>query len=576
MSERAIMYGLVHETRPDKDGVEYAEIPFATPGGTDEVFALPTQAIPIVFLPGIMGSPLITTVEGNRRMFLGQGHWAWRPDYSWTWMLTGFWRLGAAERRQLLDPQAVRPLEPEDADMDLLEDEDIVYGLSARDAALRGWGSTMVSSYAPVMSYLESNLRRIMQRGKISASTEAARPAAPARWGVLHGYERLTDEDIAQAAEWRFPVYAVGYNWLASNKEGAEYVKSRVDAIRQDCRDRLELQCDKVIFVTHSMGGLIARSYAQSYPDDVLGIVHGVQPAVGAPAAYARVRTGWEAPGFRLSRPKTSSEGLVSSWILGRDGNEVSAIFANAPGPLELLPNRQYGPNWLVIESGEGQTKTALFSVPAQDPYAEIYGRHDVWWRLMNPRAINPSDPTQAGLMSGWEDYLAQLSKARAFHDELGAYYHPSTYAHCGSDSHQKAWRRVTWSLQPLREINTGVLSSSPQAQGIREARLMMDGMKGHCEILDVSTAGDVMVNRNGQGVIRRSVGSSYRAWMGGPDGPGDATVPEHSGVAPRSYASFFAQMQGFDHQGSYKDPQVQEVTLYSVLKIAAKAQSLQ
>ncbi|VFR27822.1 hypothetical protein ANDA3_0804 [plant metagenome] len=570
------MQGLVHETRPDKDGVEHAEIPFATPGGTDEVYALPTQAIPIIFLPGIMGSPLITTVRENRRMFLGQGHWAWRPDYSYTWMLTGFWRLGAADRRQLLNPKAVRPLEPEDADMDLLEDEDIVFGLSAQEAARRGWGSTMVSSYAPIMSYLENNLRRIMQRGKISDSTESVRPAAPAEWGTLHGYERLTDEEIEQAAEWRFPVYAVGYNWLASNKEGAEYVKRRVDAIRQDCRVRLGLQCDKVIFVTHSMGGFIARSYAQSYPDDVQGIVHGVQPAVGAPAAYARVRTGWEAPGFRITQFGASSEALVSSWILGANGTEVSAIFANAPGPLELLPNRQYGPDWIVVESGEGRAKRTLFSVPAQDPYVEIYGRHDVWWRLMNPRAINPSDPTQQGVTAAWGDYLEQLTTARAFHEELGAYYHPMTYAHCGSDVHQKAWRRVTWSLQPLREVSTGVLNRTPQAEGVRNARLMLDGMKGHCEIFDSSTAGDVMVNRNGQGVIRRSTGSSYRAWLGPPDGPGDATVPAHSGVAPRQHASFFAQMQGFDHQGSYKDPQVQQVTLYSVLKIAAKAQSLQ
>jgi alpha-beta hydrolase superfamily lysophospholipase len=48
-------------------------------------------------------------------------------------------------------------------------------------------------------------------------------------------------------------------------------------------------QCEKVIVVTHSMGGLVARALIHpkmgSLKDKVLGIVHGVMPAIGAGAA---------------------------------------------------------------------------------------------------------------------------------------------------------------------------------------------------------------------------------------------------------------------------------------------------
>ncbi|VGO08460.1 hypothetical protein AMB3_0821 [plant metagenome] len=567
--------GLSHDTRPDENGVEHAEIPFATPGGTDNVYALPTQALPIVFLPGIMGSTLIAT-GNNRGMWKNQGRWAWNPDGK-MWMLRGFRALSAAQRRQLLNPAAVRAAEsPLDADMDMLGDEDLVFGLTPREASLRGWGSTMVGSYAPVMSFLETNLRRIMQRGRISESTETARPASRARWGQLRGYARLTDAEIAQAAEWRFPVYAVGYNWLASNGEAAAHLRRKVEDIRKDCRDRLNLECDKVILVTHSMGGLVARRYAQRHPDDVLGIVHGVQPAIGAGAAYARVRAGWESPKFRWGSPLESTSNAVTSHILGANGREVSAIFGNAPGPLELLPTRQYGTNWLVVEDGEGANRKAIFSVPRADPYAEIYSRSDVWWRLMHPGVVNPSDPTQQGMTAAWAQYLRQLTVARQFHATLGEYYHPQTYAHCGADVDQKAWHTVIWHLQPLREFATGIMSRTPRAEAIMNARLTGDRMTGHCDLFDASTAGDVMVSRGGRGVTVRSEGSPYRAHLGGPNSDGDGTVPSHSGVAPRLRVPFFAQMRGFDHQGSYTNAQVQEVTLYSILKIAARAESLQ
>jgi len=48
-------------------------------------------------------------------------------------------------------------------------------------------------------------------------------------------------------------------------------------------------------------------------------------------------------------------------------------------------------------------------------------------------------------------------------------------------------------------------------------------------------------------------------------DEAGDATVPASSARAAAANAEFSAEMSGFEHQGSYADPKVQDVTLYSV-----------
>ncbi|MGL1409641.1 hypothetical protein ACSTIX_24320, partial [Vibrio parahaemolyticus] len=77
------------------------------------------------------------------------------------------------------------------------------------------------------------------------------------------------------------------------------------------------------------MGGLVARACAQlpEMAERILGVVHGVMPALGAPATYKRIRAGFEGAG---------------QVVLGRNAAECTAVMANAPGPLELLPTAQY------------------------------------------------------------------------------------------------------------------------------------------------------------------------------------------------------------------------------------------
>ena len=60
-------------------------------------------------------------------------------------------------------------------------------------------------------------------------------------------------------------------------------------------------------------------------------------------------------------------------------------------------------------------------------------------------------------------------------------------------------------------------------------------------------------------------------------DGSGDGTVPVSSGSAPIKHARNGGVRQqikapGFDHEASYANPLAQHFTLYSLIKIAAKA----
>lgn len=559
----------------DKKGRESARTFLEQPGKTDAMYIGPNQAIPVVFVPGIMGSPLIAT-GNNLGLWKKQGKWAWFPDDP-MWVVRGYGNLKAFQRRRLLDPLNTRAVEaPRDADETALKNSCNGKNMPWQEAARRGWGSVMISSYGEILHFLENQLRFIFYQGHPYPGTYQAIPKDPNEWGELKGYRKLTDNDLRKAAAWRFPVYAVGYNWMDCNGAAADHLKHRIDAIRKDCRERLKLTCDKVILITHSMGGLVARMCAKRYPEDILGIVHGVQPAIGAGTAYARVRCGWES-NTHVLHPLESIESAVGAWALGKTGEEVAAVFAGGAGPLELLPNQLYGSGWLSVEYGSGATATKLFSLPEKDPYDEIYAEPKRWWRLVDPgKLVEPLKQKQPDrIEKEWGKYSVQLAKARAFHHELGSYYHPNTYAHCGHDRGQLAWHRVTWQLEALRDAGTGLWAKKPSPEAARNAELTRDPMTGFCEIRNPLTSGKVMYSLNGVGVTSYSSGDFYRARINSRENAGDATVPGHSGLAPRDHVPFFARMAGFEHQGSYENDKVKALTLYSLISIATQAPKL-
>lgn len=200
------------------------------------------------------------------------------------------------------------------------------------------------------------------------------------------------------------------------------------------------LNCDEVIIVTHSMGGLLARALIHPQYGDllndkdvtVLGIYHNVMPTMGAAGAYKRMRFGFRendnltVPGY--------VDGLTAQ-VLGADGPNATAILANAPAPLEMMPGAAYGKEWLKVVNREGKV---LWSWPrgSESALASIYLQPpNTWWRLINPDWVNPGNvPDDKG--GGMNRVNRRLEKASEFLQSIEATFHPVTYAsYCASPS---------------------------------------------------------------------------------------------------------------------------------------------
>lgn len=295
---------------------------------------IPDRMIPVIFVPGIMGSNL-----------------AEKGGSTPVWLLDGLTTLvewtsrGPDQRKLILDPHKT----------DVFTDGTLPKGTDLSDAEKRrrGWGEVAAMSYGDFLVWLENALN------DVHAGTEYGRKGL--RSQLMNQVVCESDqlplleyEEVAMSYRYQFPVHAVGYNWLQSNVDSAARLLSRIREFTQYYRDQ-KRKCEKVILVTHSMGGLVAR-YCTGHLGgalDVLGVVHGVMPATGAAAAYKRVKAGTE-----------GSAGLV----LGDDAAKVTAVFAQAPGALQLLPSTDYGMGWLRVRDFE-----RVVSLPKQEPYSEIY-----------------------------------------------------------------------------------------------------------------------------------------------------------------------------------------------------------
>ena len=287
--------------------------------GVEHEIIVQREALPLVFVPGIMGSVLRrsgTNGEGNDAD--GLPNMRWNPSSYW-YMLTRFLGAGGVYRRKML-------VGPEEFDGNFLEVHNTdPYG----------------NGYQGVASYFYHGFLRYLENQD--------------NWG---SYNKVFD----------FPVFAVGYNWTDTNTNSGQALVDRIKKIKEEAA-RVTGKCDKVIVITHSMGGLVARKASQINSSDILGVIHGVQPAFGAPAAYWRVKAGFE--GFGLT-----------SFVMGSSGRTVTPVLGNLPGGLELLPSKLYFDNnsnkaWLDT-GGDKQ-------LPENDPFNEIYRIQGTGNEVKNP-----------------------------------------------------------------------------------------------------------------------------------------------------------------------------------------------
>lgn len=579
----------------DKDGRPIAEAPFTSKSDTKRhaVVVPPSKVIPVVFVPGIMGSNLRLTKlpDGfaEKRYTTGVktgwewppvqtktdgwGDRAWRPDDGAGFMARRFWSLEAHERRQLLDPNNTQVDDRAEIPSEVLDQFAFDSAADGRDRAKqgeqrkqgfinemkrRGWGTVMLGSYGPLLGFLEKNLNQMYFRGDLNdfwtnnilhrqhvrVTGRANRDVQSSDWGIIKGDKPVTVDQIKKAARYWLPVHAVGYNWIQSNTDSAAHVAGKIDEFIRHYQ-AMGYECEKALLVTHSMGGLVARAVVHprigKSADKVLGIIHGVMPTHGAAAAYRRCHAGFEGGGY-------TGVGPITAKILGKDGREVTAVFSNSPGALQLLPSKLYGTNWLKVQDATGQT---LLSLPKADPYAEIYGQKEVWWRLMNPEWVNPAPgATETTIDDAWDQYRKNLKAAQDFHAALGATHHSHTYVQYGADNEKnRAYGALTWKAASGKSGLSGPITSSVSGQ---------EELDGTVHLRDV-------VARDG-----RSMGSAVFK-LSDQDEAGDGTVPRRSAAALNDSVELVAEHAGYTHQDSYKDSRAQELVAYGVVRLIAE-----
>ena len=520
----------------------------------------PDIVMPIVFVPGIMGTRL--KLKGRDK-----GPAWFPPEGGWETLALALKHVvrTAADRQRLLNPDSTEVDEDGPAFPDDISKTLLAFAPGKSDAERikwRGWGQLHADSYLPILSLLETSMALIFdpasQGKKLTSHWQElvmARQDA-GKLGAQKPFTPLQEKQLQEAAELLYPVHAVGYNWLQSNKVSAQRLAKEIERITAYYRSKGR-SCEQVILVTHSMGGLVARACAQlpEMAERILGVVHGVMPALGAPATYKRIRAGFEGAG---------------QVVLGRNAAECTAVMANAPGPLELLPTAQYKTwsnrgerHWLRVSyvgiGQRGMAEEMESFLGEGDPYRNIYlNNSSDWWKLIREDLIDPAgrEDSKHAKKDGkvtvaktrpapdFDRYARTLKIARSLHKQIEDRYHPNTYAYYAADGQQLAWNEINWKCKPM-------VPGDPA-----KAQLVADDLNGMVELRFGGEDNRYCILQDGTG-------------------PGDGTVPAESGAAPKPFVVQLFKHEGklrshesYDHQFSYNAAISQAVTLYSIVRI--------
>jgi hypothetical protein len=582
--------------------------------------------IPVIFLPGVMGS-LLTDKDTGDELFFAPNTDGMLGSVGALPALIGLWFKSASSRETQFDPTlaAVTPLGPINVGKHEKDDTSDQF-VDEAEARRRGWGSVHRTSYHPVLAWLEEQLNQPMRLGEPHGAWVKPDPTGekwtlkpvigtdPVDYGACGAGEKITLDSAAFKlfSKYRYRVYAIGYNWLQSNAdsgqqvvEGSDYYDpktkktTRLMGIKEICAEN---HTGKAIILTHSMGGLVARmAIAMHGAEDWMhGVFHNVQPATGAPVAAKRFRTGG------------GNEGGINSFVngslVGRDAGEFIAVMANAPGPLELIPMPDYnnGEAWWVFSRLNGEV---VMQFPQNgSAYKEIYTSSKWYGLLPDSSFLDPAGVVKQRLekqsqgKTVLENFHKTIKDVVERQNDIINIYHDNTYvayngigslkpklqADAATESNDKGRPGIEKGL-PLKKlltwgkvIWTGDMPFGVTEDELRAATLLHDSHSGNVRIYLESRK--LTVEFEVQKVPKLPTGAEE------PDPDkngiivGDATVPSWSadaqarglrpgvkGDRPQGVQMAFVQ-GGYDHQGSYNHPWTRWALLYSVVQIAHDA----
>ena len=416
-----------------------------------EIHCDPRTPIPVIFLPGVMGSLLANSQNGREVWYPPNMDGVASGLAAFFAVLRG-WLRGAASRAARFDPEpaVVDPRGP------LISIDEAKLGIDAAEARRRGWSTLHRWSYQPTLEWLQGALNKPMQygdpigewaNGSEDGEKSALKPVLgthPSEYGGYGAGEALTlDSEVFKTfVSYRYPVYAIGYNFLQSNELSARDVldgvdfedkrrkkKTRIMGIREICREN---HTDKAIIVTHSMGGLVARMAAVlcGGADDMLAVLHGAQPATGAPVFARRFRAGGEG--------RSGLERFINQSLFGANAREFIAVASYAQGPMELAPMPDYnnGEPWWIVVDAKGRERLRF---PETSALEDLYVS-DAWYGLLpDPKLLDPAGVVAKYLkrtktkldVHGYYKRTMELVVERQA--ALANSYHPNTVAMFGS-----------------------------------------------------------------------------------------------------------------------------------------------
>lgn len=504
-----------------EDGtVHYSSVMSPSDESTAVCHMAPDRVIPIIFVPGVMGSNLRDKKNNDPVWVVNSAAG-----------MAGWLTSKADARKRLLDP----------ANTAVFDGGDLPPGtsLTYSEKRARGWGTVSKKSYGEWLVWLQDALDDCTagndygRKGLRKSLTQQA---------VAQGLTKLTDQEVGLSYRYQYPVHAVGYNWLQSNAESAKHLGREIDRIMALYRQRGH-RCERVIVVTHSMGGLVARhcSEVRGYRDKILGIVSGVMPATGSATAYKRVKAGWESDG--------TTKGWAARNVLGENADEITAVFGQSPGPLQLLPDPDYGMGWLQIQSAEGQ----YVRLPqGGDPYSEIYTQRGKWWGLIDDKLLNPLDKSKRQIEQDWKQFKSLVDEdVKDFHACISRRYHPHTYAFYGDDAKHKTFGDVVWARK-----------TKPSLRGVTPKPIVAP--------LDLAVLYDDRVGTQILTDTPKLLAPASREEFSLREAAenGDGTVSIRSGRAPAAYAKACVAFQDVDHEGAYEPLYCRRFALWAVTRI--------
>ncbi|WEF32092.1 esterase/lipase family protein [Pseudoduganella chitinolytica] len=557
-----------------------------------EVKVPPKKVIPIIFLPGVMGSNLRMSAQRQQRELGRPDNRAWRPDDLMNSKVSvalnrgfGGWyrKASPAQRQMIFDPNQTevdyyRYTEDKgkfDPDGRLTRESDArhqnipdnyspvpplivdkmaqdgkrvkVTTTAAQIARWRGWSEILVDgAYEQVLRTAEKAMNNMITQ------YDSIHPLGPwqPRSSYLYGDLLIPKEELRKISNCWYPVHAMGYNFLKSNADSAKSIAERIRGVVSGYQKR-GFDCNEVIIVTHSMGGLVARAlihpnFGNLLNDSnvkVLGIYHSAMPTLGAAASYRRMRFGFQ--------EKDGMQAEIFAELIGIDGEHATAILANTPAPLELLPGTGYGKEWLRVVDRMGRTvrswpnenETALDNIYLQPAGA--------WWRLVNPDWVNPARFTSAA-GGGITEVQKRLVRAVEFQDKIQKTFHPTqTYASFCVDKERLSYGNLVFKIMNP-EIRDASLADLPPAD---TWTLLTDDRRG------------TMTVQAGKRVLTLALQPATE--------PGDETVPaERSArhITGKLFPHGNRSDESYEHQGSYANSKVLGSMLYSLAKIAATA----